>query len=177
MSPQIGYDSRNGFFRPSLAVCMYAKETTHFYQPYLHGFCFNLVNFEALLRLELMIHLLQSDGVVDGQNCHQCNTSSTEKANNIGNVVDECVVDAAVGDEMVNNIGPNVMEQLWVFSRYINNELEEGRPVSSKSVYPQKFGQQIWTQNVNKHRQPGQSFSGKALPWLSGCVYIPHCPN
>ena len=77
-------------------------------QPFTHGFCFNLVNFEALLRLELMIHLLQSDGVVDGQNCHQCNTSSTEKANNIGHVIDERVVDVFVADEKANNIGPIV---------------------------------------------------------------------
>ena len=108
MSPELEYVSRNGFFRPSLAVCMYAKETTHFYQPYLHGFCFNLVNFEALLRLELTIHLLQSDGVVDSQNCRQCNPSSTKKVNNIRNVLDEGVVDAFVDDEKANNIGPIV---------------------------------------------------------------------
>ena len=59
------------------------------------------------------------------------------------------------------------------YPRYINNELEEGRPVSSKSVYPRnsvldsKFGQ-----SVNKPRQPGQSFPGK----MPGFVYI-QCPN
>ena len=37
------------------------------------------------------------------------------------------------------NININVIEhtlECWRFPRYINNELEEGRPVSSKSVYP-----------------------------------------
>ena len=53
-----------------------------------------------------MIRQLQSDGVVDGQNCRQCNQSSTEKANNIGNIIDEGVVDAFVADEKANNIGP-----------------------------------------------------------------------
>ena len=79
-----------------------------FISPWILAFCFNLVHFETALSLELTIHLLQSDGVVDDQNCCQCNPSSTEKTYNIGNVVDESVVDAAVGDEMVNNIGPNI---------------------------------------------------------------------
>ena len=46
------------------------------------------------------------------------------------------------------------MHTVAVYSRYINKVLEEGRPVSAKSVYPQNFG---WTVNLGTERKQIQA--------------------
>ena len=65
---------------------------------------------------------------------------------------------------------------MWTYPlkpRYINNELEEGRPVSSKSVYPRNS---VWIANLDTERKHCTGLPGSPGIFVSGVVYL-LCPN